>query len=223
MADFDNCAYRSERAGVPALAKEHDHDFGTGRAPCTICNRTAAELGVRAGGKNVTPGANDDGYRVGERNEEDEIAKTGRDADDWMRERGKYARLPMGASDQSSVDTLGVATPLGIFDGLIEFATGGSKTFDNDVDEQRINRMDVVADLWTLARRPGEDDASLGTRIRRQANRESPARVKFIASMLPPAQWNPPPGFKLGADWRSASAILPAREILTIDQEVDEK
>lgn len=73
------------------------------------------------------------------------------------------------------------------------------------IDEQPpLTRVDVVAHLHGIVRRPGEDEASLATRIRRMAGAFRPA--------IPPLSWAPPPGFRLGVDrWQDAQPALPGR------------
>ncbi len=73
------------------------------------------------------------------------------------------------------------------------------------IDEQPpLTRIDVVAQLHGIVRRPGEDEASLATRIRRLAGTFRPA--------IPPLSWAPPPGFRLGIDrWQDAQPALPGR------------
>jgi hypothetical protein len=73
------------------------------------------------------------------------------------------------------------------------------------VDEVRLTRMDVVVHPHGLVRRPGEDDASLATRLRRLC-----ATPRYtLRPPVPPMGWTPPPGFKLGDDWRTSVPLAP--------------
>ena len=66
-----------------------------------------------------------------------------------------------------------------------------------ELEDVPLVRMDVVAHLYELVRRPGEDDASLATRIRRES-----VRLRTVHP-VPPMAWQPPCGFRLGDDWRA--------------------
>ena len=76
-----------------------------------------------------------------------------------------------------------------------------------------LTRMDVVAHAWGLVRRPGEDEHSLATRVRREA-----ARHAGVVKTPPPMGWAPPAGFRLGDDWRKAFReqvnAMPVRTLL---------
>jgi hypothetical protein len=67
-----------------------------------------------------------------------------------------------------------------------------------DLDRVPLNRMDVVAYGWALMRRPGEDDDHLAVRIRRAAAN------KPYRPTVPPMDWVPPKGYKLGDSWTVA-------------------
>jgi hypothetical protein len=71
-------------------------------------------------------------------------------------------------------------------------------------DRPMLTRTDVVAYLYGLRRRPGEDDASLATRVRRGAGN--------VRHAVPPMEWSPPPGFRLGDDWQQQHTRRRAEE-----------
>ena len=61
-----------------------------------------------------------------------------------------------------------------------------------------LTRMDVVAHDWSLKRRPGEDDDSLAVRVRRACAGLGMVRRPAV----PPMDWTPPPGYRLGDPWK---------------------